>query len=104
MEDAKREEQDDDWDDVFPEDEGEEEDENGTAEEEQDAEERTENENKRSDHGLPSEPEPPQSQDDADRIGGNYRLLFRCNHGIHWNRNEESAGERTGPDGGSDDY
>jgi len=42
MEDAKREEQDDDWDDVFPEDEGEEEDENGTAEEEQDAEERTE--------------------------------------------------------------
>ena len=42
MEDAKREEQDDDWDDVFPEDEGGEEDENGTAEEEQDAEERTE--------------------------------------------------------------
>ena len=37
MEDAKREEQDDDWDDVFPEDEGGEEDENGTAEEEQDA-------------------------------------------------------------------
>ncbi len=105
MEDAKREEQDDDWDDVFPEDEGGEEDENGTGRGRAGRRERGQkNENKRSDHGLPSEPEPPQSQDDADRIGGNYRLLFRCNHGIHWNRNEESAGERTGPDGGSDDY